>query len=73
MPTQRNKTEDDITTEVLQRFSTTPDPRLKQITLEAYDRMVGLVTHVAALAERVPVRFVVSRDGATSTLRKETV
>jgi exonuclease SbcC len=35
------------------------------------DRMVGLVTHVAALAERVPVRFVVSRDGATSTLRKE--
>ncbi len=37
------------------------------------DRMVGLVTHVAALAERVPVRFVVSRDGATSTLRKEQV
>ncbi len=37
------------------------------------DRMVGLVTHVAALAERVPVRFVVSRDGATSTLRKELV
>jgi len=32
------------------------------------DRMVGLVTHVAALAERVPVRFVVSRDGATSAL-----
>jgi DNA repair protein SbcC/Rad50 len=37
------------------------------------DRMVGLVTHVTALAERVPVRFVVSRDGATSTLRKEQV
>jgi exonuclease SbcC len=37
------------------------------------DRMVGLVTHVAALAERVPVRFVVSRDGTTSTLRKERV
>ena len=35
------------------------------------DRMVGLVTHVAALAERVPVRFVVSRDGATSALRRE--
>jgi DNA repair exonuclease SbcCD ATPase subunit len=35
------------------------------------DRMVGLITHVAALAERVPVRFVVSRDGATSTLRRE--
>lgn len=35
------------------------------------DRMVGLVTHVAALAERVPVRFVVSREGATSALHKE--
>jgi len=35
------------------------------------DRMVGLVTHVPALAERVPVRFVVSRDGATSALRRE--
>src|SRR6266700_3246187 len=35
------------------------------------DRMVGIVTHVAALAERVPVRFVVSRTGATSTLREE--
>lgn len=34
-------------------------------------RMVGIVTHVAALAERVPVRFVVSRTGATSTLREE--
>ncbi len=37
------------------------------------DRMVGLITHVAALAERVPVRFVVSRDGATSSLRRERV
>jgi exonuclease SbcC len=35
------------------------------------DRMVGIVTHVAALAERVQVRFVVSRQGATSVLRKE--
>jgi DNA repair protein SbcC/Rad50 len=35
------------------------------------DRMVGLVSHMAALAERVPVRFVVSRDGATSAVRKE--
>jgi len=34
-------------------------------------RMVGIVTHVAALAERVPIRFVVSRTGATSTLREE--
>ncbi len=34
-------------------------------------RMIGIVTHVAALAERVPVRFVVSRSGATSALREE--
>src|SRR5215467_4253592 len=34
-------------------------------------RMVGIVTHVAALAERVPVRFVVCRSGATSSLREE--
>jgi exonuclease SbcC len=37
------------------------------------DRMVGVITHVPALAERVPVRFVVSHTGATSTLRKERV
>lgn len=37
------------------------------------DRMVGVITHVPALAERVPVRFVVSRTGTLSTLRKERV
>jgi exonuclease SbcC len=35
------------------------------------DRMIGIITHVAALAERAPVRFVVSHTGATSILRKE--
>jgi DNA repair protein SbcC/Rad50 len=35
------------------------------------DRMVGVITHVAELAERVPVRFVVSRTGATSTIVRE--
>jgi DNA repair protein SbcC/Rad50 len=35
------------------------------------DRMVGLVTHIPALADRVPVRFTVSRDASGSTLRKE--
>lgn len=35
------------------------------------DRMIGVITHVPALAERVPVRFVVSRTAGTSTLRKE--
>jgi len=34
-------------------------------------RMVGIVTHVGALAERAPVRFVVSRSGATSSLHEE--
>ncbi len=43
---------------------------LEQLAADS-DRMVGIVTHVAALAERVPVRFVISRDGATSVLRKE--
>ena len=37
------------------------------------DRMIGIVTHVPALAERVPVRFVVSRTGSTSALRREQV
>jgi exonuclease SbcC len=35
------------------------------------ERMVGIITHVSALAERVPVRFVVGRAGSTATLRKE--
>lgn len=37
------------------------------------DRMVGVINHVPALAERVPSRFVVSHTGATPTLRKEHV
>jgi exonuclease SbcC len=35
------------------------------------DRMVGVITHVPALAERVPVRFAVSRDQRTSTVTRE--
>ena len=35
------------------------------------DRMVGVITHVAELAERAPVRFVVTRTGTTSTIVKE--
>ena len=34
------------------------------------NRMVGIVTHVPALAERVPVRFEVSRDPRTSTIER---
>jgi DNA repair protein SbcC/Rad50 len=43
---------------------------LERLALDK-DRMVGLITHVPALAERVPVRFVVSRDGGGSSLVKE--
>ncbi|TQM10707.1 AAA family ATPase [Pseudonocardia kunmingensis] len=35
------------------------------------DRMVGVITHVPALAERVPVRFVVNRDQRTSSVVRE--
>ncbi|WP_344253637.1 SMC family ATPase, partial [Pseudonocardia hydrocarbonoxydans] len=35
------------------------------------DRMVGVVTHVPALAERVPVRFRVARDQRTSSVARE--
>jgi exonuclease SbcC len=40
-------------------------------TLAQGQRMVGVITHVAALAERVPVRFMVSRDLQTSSVRRE--
>jgi exonuclease SbcC len=40
-------------------------------TLAQGKRMVGVVTHVAALAERVPVRFIVSRDARTSSVIRE--
>jgi len=33
--------------------------------------MIGVITHVPALAERAPVRFVVSRAGTTSRVRRE--
>jgi DNA repair protein SbcC/Rad50 len=35
------------------------------------DRMVGVITHVGELAERAPVRFVVSRSGTSSTIVRE--
>jgi DNA repair protein SbcC/Rad50 len=43
---------------------------LEQLAADS-DRMVGVITHVPALAERVPVRFVVSKASGTSTIRKE--
>src|SRR5260370_30952107 len=46
MPAQRNKTEDDITAEALQRFSQTPDPRLRQI-------MLGLIGHLHPFVKEV--------------------
>jgi exonuclease SbcC len=35
--------------------------------------MIGIITHVPALADRAPVRFVVARTGTSSTLRREMV
>ncbi|NMH95755.1 AAA family ATPase [Pseudonocardia acidicola] len=35
------------------------------------DRMVGVITHVPALAERVPVRYAVSRDRRTASVVRE--
>jgi exonuclease SbcC len=35
--------------------------------------MVGVVTHVGALAERVPVRFSVTRTAAGSTVERQDV
>src|SRR5712691_7071363 len=46
MATQRNKTEDDITAEALQRFAGTPDPRLRRI-------MLGLVKHLHAFVKEI--------------------
>ena len=46
MTVQRNKTEDDITAEVLERFSQTPDPRLRRI-------MLGLIKHLHAFVKEV--------------------
>ena len=40
-------------------------------TLATDDRMVGVITHVAALAERIPVRFTVSRDSRGSHVVRE--
>jgi exonuclease SbcC len=55
----------------------TLDPETLEVvatTLEALaqgDRMVGVVTHVSALAERVPVRFRVVRNARTSVITRE--
>jgi exonuclease SbcC len=40
--------------------------------LTAGDRMVGIVTHVPTLADRVPVRFEITRDAAGSHLERKT-
>jgi catechol 1,2-dioxygenase len=46
MPAPRNKTEDDITAEVLERFAQTPDPRLREI-------MLSLIGHLHAFVKEV--------------------
>ena len=58
-------------------FGTLDEANLETVagTLETLaargDRMVGVITHVPALAERVPVRFVVSRDQRSSSVTRE--
>ena len=37
------------------------------------ERMVGIITHVAALADRIPVRFVVRRDDRSSHVERESL
>jgi hydroxyquinol 1,2-dioxygenase len=46
MQLPRNKTEDDITTEALERFAHTPDPRLREI-------MLSLIGHLHAFVKEV--------------------
>jgi hydroxyquinol 1,2-dioxygenase len=46
MPVPRNKTEDDITAEVLAGFAATPDPRLREI-------MLALIRHLHAFVKEV--------------------
>lgn len=46
MPAVRNKTEDDITAEVLERFGQTQEPRLREI-------MLSLIRHLHAFAKEV--------------------
>src|SRR5436305_9216740 len=43
---RRNKTENDITAEVLARFSGTPDPRVRQIMLSLINHLHAFVTEV---------------------------
>src|SRR5947209_19918842 len=43
---RRNKTEDDVTAEVLSRFSGTQDPRLREI-------MLSLISHLHAFVNEV--------------------
>jgi exonuclease SbcC len=40
-------------------------------SLGTTERVVGIVTHVPALAERMPVRFRVRKVGRTSTVTRE--
>jgi exonuclease SbcC len=58
-------------------FGTLDEANLEVVaaTLEALatrgDRVVGVITHVPALAERVPVRYAVRRDQRTSSVTRE--
>jgi exonuclease SbcC len=55
----------------------TLDPDTLEVVAETLEnlaqgqRMVGVITHVAALAERAPVRFAIHRDSRTSSVVRE--
>jgi len=55
----------------------TLDPDTLEVVAETLEnlaqgqRMVGVITHVAALAERAPVRFAIRRDSRTSSVVRE--
>ena len=59
MSAQRNKTEDDITAEVLERFAQTSDPRLREI-------MLGLIKHLLI----TDLRHLAGNKEVSETVRK---
>ena len=71
MPTARSCALTVVVAVVPQRGHLTPVLPLAGAFAARGDRVVGVVTHVPALAERVPVRFVVSRDQRGSSVARE--
>jgi hydroxyquinol 1,2-dioxygenase len=72
MAVWRNKTEDDITNEVLQRFAQTADPRLRQIMLSLIGHLHAFVTEVGLTeAEWFQAIEVLTRAGHMSDDKRQ--